>query len=529
MTAQSPNGPTDPQVMVVGAGPTGLLLAAELERRGIRCLLIDDADAPRGWDRATVIHPRSLEIFEAIGIIDRFLDNGVKVRGARFRSGGQTLGELNLASEATSYGFDIGISEEVTESVLTDFLSEQGGLVTRSTRLVGLRPGPDGVTAEIDQNGHRSDVSLAWIVGCDGFRSSVRDQAGIDFLGTEAESPWAVFDAATEGWHEEYDLTFAHLDLPTVILTPLPDRRWRVYTRPAFDANDLVADATEVVRRYAPDVTFVDIENPVRFRCHSRVASRFKAGHVLLAGDAAHVCSPTEGHGMNTGLQDAFNLGWKLALVCHGLSAPGLLESYEAERRPVAIRVAQSGEDSEANQSQQSEEERLARDSGIRSTFADHESSHPEVVAHAELDRSYAGCGLVLGDTNDHLPPGVRLPNTAPVHPFGGGALPLHEQTHRANHTLLVLGGPEANAEEVLVAKKVLEATIAGSPLVDAVLGFCVQPAAADVGQMDHSVAEQLGIKRLTVLAIRPDRYVGLRQDSGDPAIVERYLKGLRG
>ena len=515
--------------MVVGAGPTGLLLAAELERRGVNCLLIDEGDTPRGWDRATVIHPRSLEIFEAIGVIDRLLGEGVRVRGARFRSGGRTLGELNLGTETSSYGFDIGISEEVTESVLIDYLEEQGGFVTRSTRLVGLRPGPDGCMAEIEQNGRGSEVSPEWIVGCDGFRSSVRDLAGIDLLGTQGESPWAVFDAATEGWREGYDLTFAHLDLPTVILTPLPGRRWRVYLRPGSDSSDLVADATEVVRRYDPNVTFADIENPVRFRCQSGVASRFKAGRVLLAGDAAHVCSPTEGHGMNTGLQDAFNLGWKLALVCRGLSGPGLLESYEAERRPVALRIAQSGEDSEAAQSFRSREERLARDSGIRSTFANPKSAHPEIVAHAELDRSYAGCGIVLGDANDLLSPGVRLPNTAPVHPFGGGEVPLHRETHRANHTLLVLGGPEADAGQVLEAKRVLEGPIARSAMVDAVLGFSVQPATPDLGQMDDVVAGELGMERLTVLAIRPDRYVGLRRDASDPAIVERYLKGLEG
>jgi 2-polyprenyl-6-methoxyphenol hydroxylase-like FAD-dependent oxidoreductase len=161
LTAQSRIGPADPQVMVVGAGPTGLLLAAELERRGVTCLLIDEGDAPRGWDRATVIHPRSLEIFEAIGVVDRLLAEGVKVRGARFRSDGQTLGELNLGAVASSYGFDIGISEEMTESVLIDYLGEQGGSVTRSTRLVGLRRVPEGVTAEIDRNGRRSQVSVA--------------------------------------------------------------------------------------------------------------------------------------------------------------------------------------------------------------------------------------------------------------------------------------------------------------------------------------------------------------------------------
>lgn len=528
MPARSPSGPTHPEVMVVGAGPTGLLLAAELERRGVKCLLIDEGDAPRGWDRATVIHSRSLEIFEAIGVVDRMLGEGVQVRGARFRSGGQTLGELSLSGEVSSYGFDIGVSEEVTETVLTDYLEQQGGSVTRSTRLIGLRVEPDGVTADLDRNGHRSEVSVAWIVGCDGFRSSVRNFTGIDFLGSEAESPWAVFDAATEGWREEYDLTFAHLDLPTVIMTPLPHSRWRVYVRPETDASDLVADAAQVVRRYDADAAFVDIEKPVRFRCHARVASRFVDGHVLLAGDAAHVCSPTEGHGMNTGLQDAFNLAWKLALVCQGLSGHGLLESYEAERRPVALRIAQSGEDSEANQSLQSPEERLVRDSGIRSTFADPALSHPEIVAHAEVDRSYAGCGIVLGDANDLLPPGVRLPNTLPVRSVRGTALPLHRHAHQTNHTVFVLGGPEASAEEVIVAKRALDATVAGSSFVDGVLCFCTQPARADVGRMEDSVAQQLGITGLTVLVIRPDRYVGLRQDGGDPALVESYLTGLR-
>jgi 2-polyprenyl-6-methoxyphenol hydroxylase-like FAD-dependent oxidoreductase len=139
LTPPPPKDVIDPQVMVVGAGPTGLLLAAELEPRGIRTLLIDEGDTQRGWDRATVIHPRSLEIFEAIGVIDRIINEGVKVRGARFRSGGHTLGELNLGSEASSYGSDIGVSEEVTESVLTDYLVEQGGSVTRATTLVGLR------------------------------------------------------------------------------------------------------------------------------------------------------------------------------------------------------------------------------------------------------------------------------------------------------------------------------------------------------------------------------------------------------
>ena len=135
----------------------------------------------------------------------------------------------------------------------------------------------------------------SWIVGCDGFHSAARKLTGIEFPGTDVEAPWAVFDATLDGWDEEFDVTAASLDAPPVILTPLPRRRWRVYLRPTSDESDLVSDAADVIHRHKPDVTFADVENPARFRCHSRVAASFRSGRVLLAGDAAHVCSPARG------------------------------------------------------------------------------------------------------------------------------------------------------------------------------------------------------------------------------------------
>lgn len=248
-----------PQVLVVGAGPTGLLLAAELERRDVPCLLIDALDAPRGWDRATVVHPRSLEIFEALGIADRFLAQGVRTRAARFHSDGEILGELNLDLTGSRYGFDLGLSEEVTESVLTEFLEAQGGAVTRSTRLIGLVPGEDAATATLEREGERHEVVVQWAVGCDGLRSAVREAVGIEFPGTDIQAQWAVFDATIEGWNDEYDVASAHLDQPPVILTPLPGRRWRVYLRPTSDTSELVAEASKVIGRYTPGATFADV------------------------------------------------------------------------------------------------------------------------------------------------------------------------------------------------------------------------------------------------------------------------------
>ncbi|UGS36710.1 FAD-dependent monooxygenase [Capillimicrobium parvum] len=514
-------------VLVAGAGPTGLLLAAELRRRGVPCLLVDALDAPLGWDRATVVHSRSMEIFEALGLADRFLELGVKTRAARIRADGETLGYLDLALVDTRYPFDLGLSEEVTESILLGHLERQGGTVQRSTRLVGLQQGPDGVLATIEQHGGRRHVAAAWLVACDGFHSTIRDLAGIDFEGADIEPAWAVFDASIEGCDDDPDVAVAYLDRPPLNLTPLPGNRWRVYVRPTSDASDLVADAAPVIHRYHPGARFTDVENPVRFHCHSRVAARFRAGRVLLAGDAAHACTPAQGHGMNTGLQDAFNLGWKLALVCAGACAPSLLDAYEDERRPVAQQVVDSGASTEAAVALTLDAERAERNATLRRTFADPASAHHEATSAAELGRSYRDSRAVTGDDADALRPGDRLPDPLAAHPAGGGRCSLHELTHRAEHTVLVLGGPHARPADVLDLARAVEAEHDASPIIGAVFGLSAGPAVAGLGTLDADVADRLGIRDVTVLAIRPDRFVGFRHDGGDPGAIAAYLRVL--
>lgn len=513
------------QVLAVGAGPTGLLLAAELERRDVPCLLIDALGAPQGWDRATVVHERSLEIFEALGIADRLLAEGVRTRAARFHSDGEILAELDLDRTGSRYGFQLGVSEEVTESVITDYLEAQGGAVTRSTRLVGLEPGADAVTATLERDGERREVVARWVVGCDGLHSAVREAVGIEFPGTDIDAKWAVFDATLEGWNDDYDIVFAYLDQPPVILTPLPGRRWRIYLRPTSDTTDLVAEAGEPLRRYAPGVRLAGVENPTRFRCHSRVAAHYRSGRVLLAGDASHACTPAEGHGMNTGLQDAFNLGWKLAMVCRGEASAGLLDTYEAERRPVAERVVSSGADVERAHAMTDPGERAARDAEMRRTLTDPDRAHHEAAAESELDRTYPRSRAVAGDNGTAPAPGVLLPDTRNVEPVDGKPQRLHELTHRRGHTLIVLGGPQADPGRVRDLVTELESR--SSAAVDAVVGLSTRPAGPPVGRIDESLAAQLGILGVTVLGVRPDRYIGLRDDSGDPQAVDAYLNAL--
>ena len=239
-------------VLVVGAGPTGLLLASELQRRGVPCHLIDARSAPMHWDRATVVHPRSLQIFESLGLVDQFLKAGCKQSSIKLYSGGQALGTLELAGCGSIYGFNLGVSEEVTESILTGYLQQQGGEVHRGSRLVGLTQHPGGAAAEIEREGNIDKLDAKWVVGCDGIHSPTRELSGIAFEGHEIAKPWAVFDAGVQGWTDTHEANFYFLETLPVIFTALPDKRFRVYLRPSSEDSDLVTDATAILQRYCP-------------------------------------------------------------------------------------------------------------------------------------------------------------------------------------------------------------------------------------------------------------------------------------
>jgi 2-polyprenyl-6-methoxyphenol hydroxylase-like FAD-dependent oxidoreductase len=515
-------------VLVVGAGPTGLLLAAELHRRGVDCLLIDAHDSPMGWDRATVVHPRSLEIFESLGIVEPLLRQGVKQRRARIHSNGAVLGDIDLSLSGSRYSYNIGISEEVTEAILTDYLVQQGGQVQRSTRLVALEQLEDGVLATMERHGTTEQISARWVVGCDGHASTVRAQAGIGQEGHDIPKPWAVFDAAVADWPHSYEANYAYLDETPVILTALPGRQWRVYLRPGSPESDLVADASSTIGRYLPSVRFEGVTNPTRFHCHSKVASRFRAGRIFLAGDAAHTCSPAQGHGMNTGLQDAFNLSWKLALVCQGVCSDALLDSYEAERRPVAELVLAEGDAAEDAQAVAGPGERRARDAAIRAALADPVSRHHEAVAEAELDIDYGSSPIVMGDRHDALRPGQRLPDSIVVRNAGGETCMLNDFANRAGHTALLIGGGASRQADLMgVHSAILART--DLPVLEATVALAPTDGGGE-GHLEAAALKTLGVGGLTLLVIRPDGHVGLRADGAHLEALRAYgaLLGAR-
>jgi 2-polyprenyl-6-methoxyphenol hydroxylase-like FAD-dependent oxidoreductase len=514
MTTQPAQSTSNPAVLVVGAGPTGLLLAAELHRRGVACRIIDAHKEALHWDRATIVHPRSLEVFESLGLVEPFLATGIKQHMARIHSAGRVLGEIDLRICGSRYGFNVGISEETTETILNGYLEKLGGHVDRGQKLVAVEETPSGLMATIERDGVQEKLNVQWLVGCDGAHSTTRQAMGVELVGSDNTEPWAVFDAAVPTWPYPHQDIFGYLDEILVILTSLPNNRWRIYTRPTSTDSDLVADALITLHRYMPELRFADIANPTRFHCHSKVAERYRVGHMLLAGDAAHVCSPSQGHGMNSGIQDAFNLAWKLALVCQGACGDKMLDSYEAERRPVAKMITTSGEAFEDAQ-KLTGADRSARDEQMRAVFADAKTKHHESIAEAELDIDYSDSPIVHGDKHPPLSPGQRIPDTIQIEIEGNSRL-LHEFAHHAGHTALLIGRSSCDAAQISRLGEAIE-DVSDEQLIETIVTVTAHTAAAD----------QLGVNDITLLVIRPDGHVGLRADSNHVDALSHYQSML--
>jgi 2-polyprenyl-6-methoxyphenol hydroxylase-like FAD-dependent oxidoreductase len=329
-------------VLVVGAGPTGLVLAAELLARGIRTRVIDRGDAVVLQARAIGIHARTLEILGMMGLAERFVADGQVVRHMRFYSEGRCLASLEFAHCGSRFGFMLNLPQDQTERLLRAQVSELGGVVESRTELTSLTIGGDAVTAAVrGPRSHAETITAGYVVGCDGAHSRVRRELGLTFHGRPYPQDWLLADVLLD-WDLREDATHAFFrsDGLPMILFPMRDHRWRLTLPFAGDRDAQVPTLEEIQRltdqRAPRPVTVSDPSWLACFRSHRRSASAYRQGRVLLAGDAVHIHSPAGGQGLNTGMMDAHNLGWKLALVAAGRASDALLDTYGAERRPVA-------------------------------------------------------------------------------------------------------------------------------------------------------------------------------------------------
>ncbi|TQM78035.1 2-polyprenyl-6-methoxyphenol hydroxylase-like FAD-dependent oxidoreductase [Saccharothrix saharensis] len=328
-------------VIVAGAGPTGLMLAAELRLHGVRVLVLDREPEPTGVVRSMGLHARSIEVMDQRGLLERFLEHG-----RRHPLGGFFAGIDKPAPERldTAHGYVLGIPQPVTDRLLGERAAELGAEIRRGRELVGVEQDEDGVTVELADG---SRVRSGHLVGCDGGRSTVRKLLGVGFPGEPARVETLLGEMRTDVPPEAVAEVVADVrrTRERFGLVPLGAGVYRVVVPAEGVAEDRSVPPTlEEFRQRLRAVAGTDfgVHSPrwlSRFGDATRLAERYRSGRVLLAGDAAHVHPPTGGQGLNLGVQDAFNLGWKLAAEVAGWAPEGLLDTYEAERRPVAAAV----------------------------------------------------------------------------------------------------------------------------------------------------------------------------------------------
>jgi 2-polyprenyl-6-methoxyphenol hydroxylase-like FAD-dependent oxidoreductase len=334
-------------VLVVGAGPTGLTLAAQLAAFGVPFVLVDAATDRVHESRALAVQPRTLEVLRPFGVSEELVARGSRGVRLRITAGGRVARTelFDIGAEDTAFPFLLFVSQAETEAVLAEHVTGRGVEIRRGVRLEHFRKDGDRLLCALrDLDGAPRTVAARWVVGCDGARSTVREQAGIAFTGGRYPQTFCLADLSADGLEtgavNSYltaagPLFFFPLGSPAPwrLITFVPDGGPREGPIPLDGLQQLVNDATGgAVRLHDPVWTSA-------FRVSHRGARRYRADRAFVAGDAAHVHSPAGGQGMNTGIQDAVNLGWKLGLVCRGAAPEELLDSYDAERRPVGEEV----------------------------------------------------------------------------------------------------------------------------------------------------------------------------------------------
>jgi 2-polyprenyl-6-methoxyphenol hydroxylase-like FAD-dependent oxidoreductase len=493
-------------VLIVGAGPTGLTLACELARSGVPFRLIEAALGPQSGSRGKGVQPRSLEIFDDLGIVDRVLVNGRTAMPLRSTApdGRVTVGggEPQTLKDRPDIPYTTSLltPQWRVEEALRLRLAELGGAVEFGATLSSFEQSDGGVTAAVVKGGETEMVTAHWLIGCDGGHSIVRRLAGIAFEGETRETMrMIVADVEVDGLDRDAWHMWRHAE-GVVTLCPLPSTnafQYQASIAPGQSPEPGRANMQAILDRRTGS-TGIRLHEPEwssLWRANIRLVDSYRDGRVFLAGDAAHIHSPAGGQGMNTGIQDAYNLGWKLAAVAKGAS-PALLDSYEAERRPVAAGVLAL---SDARLKQAIEKKSLP-------TRRD--------ASTIQLDVNYRGSALVHDDRDESAPlrAGDRAPDATKL-TTAAGERRLFDLTGGGRFTLLDFGGT---------------AEVADLPRDLKTFHIVEQPHGPDgIADTGGHLADAYGASEHTLVLIRPDGHIALISDAGDVSAVSDQLAAL--
>lgn len=482
---------SDPNVdvLIVGAGAAGLTLAVDLARRGVTFRLIDRLDGPFQGSRGKGIQPRTLEVFEDLGVVDRIAAVGSPYPAQRvygIDGGFKDAQEFGNApsTDAEPYRMPLLVPQFRTEAVLRDRIVELGGRVEYGVDLAGVVDDGDAVSAVIAGAEGRQTIRCRYLIGADGGRSFVRRALAVEFPGKTLGVRAIVADIEIDGLGRDVWHRFNEGDMARQIsFCPLPHGDVFQLQAPIALEGDVDLSVTGVQafideRLAAPAIRVRAVHWASAYAMNARLAERYRVANIVLIGDAAHIHPPTGGQGLNTSVQDAYNLGWKLAAVLAG-APEALLDTYEEERRPIAAAML-----------------------GLATGLLD-KAKHGDLRRGREvqqLDLGYRGASLASGTTlADGIQPGDRMPD-AVLQGAAGHPRRLYDLLAGPHWTMLVAGDADAPARAGLSVVTIGR----DGQLLDG------------SGQLDLATGE----RRL----IRPDGYVGARFSADETHALTRYL-----
>jgi 2-polyprenyl-6-methoxyphenol hydroxylase-like FAD-dependent oxidoreductase len=512
----------DTDVLVVGAGPTGLMLANQLARQGVRAIIVDRHAGPALETRALGVQARTLEIYAHLGIVERALELGKRATGANMWAQGRRAARLPLGDIGrglSPYPFLLILGQDDNERLLGEALRARGMTVAWNAELVGLAQEPDRVTARVKQpDGTIRELSAAWVAGCDGAHSAVRELNGIAFRGAPYEHVFFVADTQMTGPMVPDELNVYLWRAGFHLFFPMHGTdHWRVVgiVPPAMRGReDLTLDALmpSIRQEAGSGLSLQSCSWFSTYRIHHRRAERFRDRRCFLLGDAAHIHSPVGAQGMNTGLQDAYNLGWKLTLVISGAGREALLDSYESERIPVAQRLLATTDRAFSL---------VVSDSGVAGLFRTR--FVPKVLALAlRLERVQRLVFRTISQTGiayPHSPLSETMPGLPDAAPRAGDRFPWLRLTFSADGPAEDLFGKIDDTRFTLIV-------IGQAAPPDAVpgLGDRLSILVVPGGPTNDRELTRARIPQPAFYLLRPDGHVGLAGTRLERAAVARYL-----
>ncbi|HLN58372.1 MAG TPA: FAD-dependent monooxygenase [Thermoanaerobaculia bacterium] len=512
----------DADVLVVGAGPTGLMLANQLGRRGVRALIIDRHAGPAVQTRALGVQARTLEIYSHLGIAERALELGKRATGAHIWTGGRLSARVPLGDigrDLSPYPYLLILGQDDNERLLGEILRQWNMAVQWNTELVGLTQEADRVRAALKQpDGTNREITAAWVAGCDGARSTVRSLCGIEFSGAPYEHVFFVADTQVTGsmapdelnvylWRDGFHLFFPMRGTD----------HWRIVgiVPPALRGKDDLdlADVTPSMRQEAgAGLSFQGCSWFSTYRIHHRRAVRFRDRRCFLLGDAAHIHSPVGAQGMNTGLQDAYNLGWKLALVLSARADAAILDTYENERIPVARQLLSTTDRgfalvvSDARLAGMFRTRILAKVMALAMRFDRIRKLVFRTISQTGIQYRQSPLSQTLPGLPDAGPrAGDRFPWLRVKRSADGPAEDLFQKLDDTRFNLIVIGQPPPATGEPALGDLLRTHVIPSDPAHDREL-------------------ERAGIPRPSFYLLRPDCYVGLSGTRLEADAVARYV-----